>query len=669
MCSKDNTKDLKINTDKYENFFTEGLITFLLSTPVSNLPWLRNVKDVQSIATSFKELDTIDQRLYARLFARQYAWIRYKRISYFFVKDLPSSIQHLENKGFVTTDFSNEPIRDILEILEKDEVKALCKEHRLDIKGNKRDMIERLENKCKKQRTLMFGPMMTPQAILMKSIKKILTCVKLCSEARDIFKMLVLLNTYPHYRGEESKRVSDLAKSLSEKNKGTVIYHKYNLRPTDVFGNIAKFKEYENSLLVLDEFMDTKLKKDWKKACVIINKCKLDFKLYIDNEMNVKFLDEWKLKDMDYLMKFTSGRNYAHILSSGIEVLKKSEDTWEEAIEVLQLLLGQKYFLGGAKGHWYRELALVYEKQQNHERMVDVLVEGLLDPKILMNYSIIALITKAESMGKRKSLPTSLRTRLLESVPVIDYSPKTTTIEATSAPSVTTSKKQVFVKNTEKGKEYSSVEEVARQHYMSKFAFGSGIHDEGKLLVTCALACFWEVIFHDVEGVFHSELQTVPLDWSSSGFYKRREEVIEKTLDQIAEETAPGYLEKMAKKYGGIAGPVDWNLLLEKPGDLEEAKQFLSCLTTDVFLHIAKYLIQDYRSRRSGLPDLTLWNPSSKKCIFVEVKGPSDTLSPNQIKWLQKFDEFGANAEVCRVNTLNTGPKNQGRKRKLAEEA
>lgn len=84
-----------------------------------------------------------------------------------------------------------------------------------------------------------------PQTIYFNfSIKKILSCVKLCSEARDVFKMLVLLNTYPHYRGEESKRVSDLAKSLFEKNKGTVIYHKYNLRPTDVFGNIAKFKEY-----------------------------------------------------------------------------------------------------------------------------------------------------------------------------------------------------------------------------------------------------------------------------------------------------------------------------------------------------------------------------------------------------------------------------------------
>ena len=44
-------------------------------------------------------------------------------------------------------------------------------------------------------------------------------------------------------------------------------------------------------------------------------------------------------------MKFTPGRNYTYILSAGIDVLKKNESTWEEAIEILQLLLEQEYFL------------------------------------------------------------------------------------------------------------------------------------------------------------------------------------------------------------------------------------------------------------------------------------------------------------------------------------
>ena len=78
-----------------------------------------------------------------------------------------------------------------------------------------------------------------------------MNCVKLCSGAREIFKVLVLLNTYPHYRGEESKRVSDLAKCLYEKNKGIVVYHKYNLRPVDVFTNNAKFNEYVLSKIMI----------------------------------------------------------------------------------------------------------------------------------------------------------------------------------------------------------------------------------------------------------------------------------------------------------------------------------------------------------------------------------------------------------------------------------
>ena len=38
---------------------------------------------------------------------------------------------------------------------------------------------------------------------------------------------------------------------------------------------------------------------------------------------------------------------------------------------------------------------------------------------------------------------------------------------------------------------------------------------------------------------------------------------------------------------------------------------------------------------RSGLPDLTLWNPESGEMKFVEVKGPGDKLSYKQILWIR----------------------------------
>lgn len=66
--------------------------------------------------------------------------------------------------------------------------------------------------------------------------------------------------------------------------------------------------------------------------------------------------------------------------------------------------------------------------------MVETLVEGLTDPKLLTCYSIVALIQKAESMGKRKAIQLQQRTKLLSAVPNCNYSANTITITATSAP-------------------------------------------------------------------------------------------------------------------------------------------------------------------------------------------------------------------------------------------
>jgi hypothetical protein len=42
------------------------------------------------------------------------------------------------------------------------------------------------------------------------------------------------------------------------------------------------------------------------------------------------------------------------------------------------------------------------------------------------------------------------------------------------------------------------------------------------------------------------------------------------------------------------------------------------------------------RCVRSGLPDLTLWNPEKEEIWFVEVKGPGDKLSFKQILWIRQ---------------------------------
>lgn len=76
----------------------------------------------------------------------------------------------------------------------------------------------------------------------------------------------------------------------------------------------------------------------------------------------------------------------------------------------------------------------------------------------------------------------------------------------------------------------------------------------------------------------------------------------------------------------------------------------------------------DYNHRRSGMPDLLLWNAETgylrvcccNLCVCVEsvlftqaveVKGPGDSLRPKQRLWLEWMNENGIDAELCVVKT------------------
>ncbi|CAI8018977.1 Fanconi-associated nuclease 1 [Geodia barretti] len=64
---------------------------------------------------------------------------------------------------------------------------------------------------------------------------------------------------------------------------------------------------------------------------------------------------------------------------------------------------------------------------------------------------------------------------------------------------------------------------------------------------------------------------------------------------------------------------------------------------------VSRQFAMFYGQSCGGLPDLTLWNPSTNTCKFVEVKGPGDRLSNKQIVWLSRLASWGCQVEVCRV--------------------
>lgn len=60
-------------------------------------------------------------------------------------------------------------------------------------------------------------------------------------------------------------------------------------------------------------------------------------------------------------------------------------------------------------------------------------------------------------------------------------------------------------------------------------------------------------------------------------------------------------------------------------------------------------LSTDYRTFSSGFPDLTLYDPATKRVKFVEVKSENDVVSDNQQLWLEFLVSAGCDAEVCKV--------------------
>ncbi|TPP64204.1 Fanconi-associated nuclease 1 [Fasciola gigantica] len=61
-----------------------------------------------------------------------------------------------------------------------------------------------------------------------------------------------------------------------------------------------------------------------------------------------------------------------------------------------------------------------------------------------------------------------------------------------------------------------------------------------------------------------------------------------------------------------------WDLLPNP----QEVSDLFWCLGTKVVHAVCRQLSTDFRSWRSGIPDLVVWSPSTKRAKIIEVKDP-----------------------------------------------
>ncbi|EMR03728.1 VRR-NUC domain-containing protein [Cesiribacter andamanensis] len=155
---------------------------------------------------------------------------------------------------------------------------------------------------------------------------------------------------------------------------------------------------------------------------------------------------------------------------------------------------------------------------------------------------------------------------------------------------------------------------------------------------------YWDIIFDQDVPVYHSPLQRFPSDLYLPQFLDRRQAQLQARSQVLS--TSKRLLKQVRTTYDskwGLGNPlVGWH---ENTLPLLEAacRRIPAAALHQVLLAMARNLKEYGR----GFPDLFLW--TKKEYRFVEVKSPTDALSPQQLYWLRFFKEAGIRAEVLRV--------------------
>ncbi|GAA5917683.1 hypothetical protein JCM6882_008324 [Rhodosporidiobolus microsporus] len=159
-----------------------------------------------------------------------------------------------------------------------------------------------------------------------------------------------------------------------------------------------------------------------------------------------------------------------------------------------------------------------------------------------------------------------------------------------------------------------------------------GFHSENGVLTMIFALTFWDIIFAPIDGVFKTPYQSAPLDLATDAFAVVCRPQITARLSDIA-----------AGKGGELLGAVDdrerplrtsavgtnWERFAK-----EDLLEIVESLGGPALAAILTVFAEEYGHQTGGIPDLCLWNPSARRVLFAEVKGPGDTLSETQKVWL-----------------------------------
>ncbi|KAI6045618.1 hypothetical protein EDC04DRAFT_3104166 [Pisolithus marmoratus] len=192
-----------------------------------------------------------------------------------------------------------------------------------------------------------------------------------------------------------------------------------------------------------------------------------------------------------------------------------------------------------------------------------------------------------------------------------------------------------------------TVEALALQRYEQQGY--KGVHCETRIIAMIFGLLFWDIIFAPIPGAFETPYQAAPLDIVEDSFFYSRRELMEKRLSEIKDGEAASIIRRvdaMHRTSGTWCVGVQWDLISG-----EDMLDMVTCIGGEALFTMCRVLCEDYAARRSGGPDLFLWNAEQRLCKFVEVKGPGDTLRENQKAsvWIDVLLRAQVPVEICRI--------------------
>ncbi|GAA6045103.1 hypothetical protein NBRC10513_004905 [Rhodotorula toruloides] len=332
----------------------------------------------------------------------------------------------------------------------------------------------------------------------------------------------------------------------------------------------------------------------------------------------------------------------------------------DSEVRILRYLLAQTSFRRGKRGDWYDRLALVLmnhplgaekalasssevkeelkgKKKERKEKFVrerkeeamKICEAGLSDPYTHLIYksSLQRRISRIESA---LSVPPEDR----RTFPVLLAKSAQRLMQGERIDTPTIGKKSIWQRSD--GEE-CSVEELCLEHF----------HSENGVLTMIFALTFWDILFATVDGVFETPFQTAPLDLATDAFAIVRRPAITDRLASIAAGEAVKLLSETddrERPLATFAVGTNWDKYSK-----EDLVEIVECIGGPALAAILTVFVEEYGHRTGGIPDLCLWNPSTSRALFAEIKGPGDQLSETQKVWIDVLLGAGVGVEVVRV--------------------